>query len=108
MSVEGQTETACDFGFLMTNANGVGNVAKKKVLSFESVISQWPSSVADSAIWEESIRREVKQSKISEQELNRKRSELPVPGSQLNLSEEEISHIPVLVIQLPGCSGRCW
>ena len=49
----------------------------------------------------------MKETEIPEQEFNRKRSELLVPGSQLDLSEEEISHIPLLLIQQPGCLGEC-
>ena len=80
---------------------------KDKKPSFEHLLSHWPTDVAGSYIWDETVRREVKETKIPEQEFNRKRSELLVPGSQLNLSEEEISHIPLLLIQQPGCLGEC-
>ena len=79
--------------------------AMHKQPSFERVIANWPTNVAASHIWEQSVRREVKETKMPEQELNRKRSELLVPGSQLDLNPDEISHIPLLLIQQPGSSG---
>ena len=78
---------------------------KEKQPSFEHLLAHWPTDVASSHVWDEKVRLEVKETKISEQELNQKRSELLVPGSQLKLSEDEISHIPLLLIQQPGCSG---
>ena len=80
---------------------------KDKKPSFEHLLSHWPTDVAGSYIWDETVRREVKETKIPEQEFNRKSSELLVPGSQLDLSEEEIPHIPLLLIQQPGCLGEC-
>ena len=83
---------------------GVSKAEKKP--SFEDIIIHWPSDMAGSHIWDQSVRREVKETKMSEQELNRRRSELLVPSSQLDLNPDEISHIPVLLIQQPGCSGK--
>lgn len=83
---------------------GVSKTEKKKP-SFEDIITHWPSDMAGSHIWDQSVRHEVKETKMSEQELNRRRSELLVPSSQLDLNPDEISHIPVLLIQQPGCSG---
>jgi len=74
--------------------------------SFQHILTHWPTDVAGSHIWDESVRLEVKETKIPEHELNRKRSKLLVPGSRLELGEEEISHIPLLLIQQPGCSGE--
>lgn len=76
---------------------------KNKKPCFEDILTHWPTDVAGSHIWDEQVRTEVKEAKIPEHELNRKRSELLVPGSRLALSEEEISHIPLLLVQLPGC-----
>lgn len=78
---------------------------EKDMPSLEHVLSNWPSDVAGSHIWDRAVRRKVKETKMTEQELNRKRSELLVPSSQLNLNPDEISHIPVLLIQQPGWSG---
>ena len=77
----------------------------KDMPSLEHVLSNWPSDVAGSHIWDRAVRREVKETKMTEQELNRRRSELLVPSSQLNLNPDTISHIPVLLIQQPGWSG---
>ncbi|PFX27928.1 Ribonucleases P/MRP protein subunit POP1 [Stylophora pistillata] len=78
-----------------------------KQSSFEHLVTNWPTDVASSHIWEEAVRQEVKETKISEQDLNQKRSLLLVPGSQLDLRPDEISHIPLLLIQQPGSPGDC-
>ena len=77
----------------------------KVMPSLEHVLSNWPSDVAGSHIWDRAVRREVKETKMTEQELNQKRSELLVPSSQLKLNPDAISHIPVLLIQQSGWSG---
>ncbi|XP_043921571.1 ribonucleases P/MRP protein subunit POP1 isoform X2 [Protopterus annectens] len=56
---------------------------------------------AQSLIWCPKIRCSVTENKISEQELNRMRSKLLVPGSQLQLGPHE-SKIPILMIQQSG------
>ncbi|XP_029447635.1 ribonucleases P/MRP protein subunit POP1 [Rhinatrema bivittatum] len=70
---------------------------KAKQLTLEGV----PVECAWSFIWTRTVRESVTDTKISEQELNRMRSELLVPGSQLNLGTHE-SKIPLLLIQQPG------
>ncbi|KAK2558167.1 Ribonucleases P/MRP protein subunit POP1 [Acropora cervicornis] len=76
--------------------------------SFEDILTNWPTDVAGSLVWDEQVRRKVKETKITEHELNRKRSELLLPGSRLTLSENETSHIPLLLVQQPGCLGNGW
>lgn len=90
----------------MISADEAVSKPGKDMPSFEHVVSNWPSDVACSHIWDQAVRREVKETKMSEQKLNQKRSELLVPSSQLNLKPDEISHIPVLLIQQPGWSGE--
>ena len=70
-----------------------------------SVLSRWPSDCAVSPVWEEHVRREVKETKIPEQELNRRRSQLLIPGSRLDLGKET-ARIPILLLQQPGCTGK--
>ncbi|XP_043457390.1 ribonucleases P/MRP protein subunit POP1 [Prionailurus bengalensis] len=60
-----------------------------------------PVDCAHSFIWNQAICKNVTENKISDQDLNRKRSELLVPGSQLVLGPRE-SKIPILLIQQPG------
>ncbi|XP_036064890.1 ribonucleases P/MRP protein subunit POP1 isoform X2 [Onychomys torridus] len=60
-----------------------------------------PVECAHSFIWNRDICRSVTENKISDQDLNRMRSELLVPGSQLVLGPHE-SKIPILLIQQPG------
>ncbi|KAM8966466.1 ribonucleases P/MRP protein subunit POP1 [Pelodytes ibericus] len=56
---------------------------------------------AQSLIWSSDIRAKATDHKISDQEINRLRNELLVPGSRLDLGDKE-SKIPVLLIQQPG------
>ncbi|XP_058420665.1 ribonucleases P/MRP protein subunit POP1 [Diceros bicornis minor] len=60
-----------------------------------------PVECTHSFIWNQAICKSVTENKISDQDLNRKRSELLVPGSQLVLGPSE-SKIPILLIQQPG------
>ncbi|KAM6171305.1 ribonucleases P/MRP protein subunit POP1 [Erethizon dorsatum] len=60
-----------------------------------------PVECARSFIWNQVICKSVTETKISDQDLNRMRSELLVPGSQLVLGPRE-SRIPILLIQQPG------
>ncbi|XP_007532385.2 ribonucleases P/MRP protein subunit POP1 [Erinaceus europaeus] len=60
-----------------------------------------PLECTHSFIWNQAICKSVTENKISDQDLNQKRSELLVPGSQLVLGSHE-SKIPVLLIQQPG------
>ncbi|XP_054982812.1 ribonucleases P/MRP protein subunit POP1 [Sorex araneus] len=60
-----------------------------------------PAECAHSLLWDPDVCRSVTEKKLSEQELNRRRSELLVPGSQLVLGPQE-SKIPVLLVQQPG------
>ncbi|KAF6100650.1 POP1-like protein, ribonuclease P/MRP subunit [Phyllostomus discolor] len=60
-----------------------------------------PVECAHSFIWSHAVCESVTENKISDQDLNQKRSELLVPGSQLVLGPHE-SKIPILLIQQPG------
>ncbi|XP_034524247.1 ribonucleases P/MRP protein subunit POP1 isoform X2 [Ailuropoda melanoleuca] len=60
-----------------------------------------PVDCTHSFIWNQAVCKNVTENKISDQDLNRKRSELLVPGSQLVLGPQE-SKIPILLIQQPG------
>ncbi|XP_004370802.1 ribonucleases P/MRP protein subunit POP1 [Trichechus manatus latirostris] len=60
-----------------------------------------PVECTHSFIWNQAICKSVTENKISEQDLNRMRSELLVPGSQLVLGPQE-SKIPILLIHQPG------
>ncbi|XP_004915183.1 ribonucleases P/MRP protein subunit POP1 isoform X2 [Xenopus tropicalis] len=64
-------------------------------------LNGFPLECAQSFIWASDICSKVTENKVSEQEINRMRSELLVPGSRLDLGNSE-SKIPVLLIQHPG------
>ncbi|XP_074841774.1 ribonucleases P/MRP protein subunit POP1 [Carettochelys insculpta] len=60
-----------------------------------------PVDCAHSFIWDQTVCKNVTENKIPEQDLNRMRGELLVPGSQLDLGPRE-SKIPILLVQQPG------
>ncbi|XP_073535702.1 ribonucleases P/MRP protein subunit POP1 [Phyllobates terribilis] len=60
-----------------------------------------PVECTESLIWSSDVRSHVMDNKMSEQDINRLRSSLLVPGSKLELGNRE-SKIPVLLIQQPG------
>ncbi|XP_075682072.1 ribonucleases P/MRP protein subunit POP1 [Rhinoderma darwinii] len=90
------------------------NLPNKRTKSFPSLesyedrdkvrsltLSGVPVECTESLIWSSDVRAHVMDNKISEQDMNRLRSELLVPGSKLDLGNKE-SKIPVLLIQQPG------
>nr|XP_046254702.1 ribonucleases P/MRP protein subunit POP1 [Scatophagus argus]XP_046254703.1 ribonucleases P/MRP protein subunit POP1 [Scatophagus argus] len=54
-----------------------------------------------SYLWEQSVRDNVTDNKISEQELNRMRSEVLVPGSRLSPTPLQ-GRVPILLVHQPG------
>ncbi|XP_073406576.1 ribonucleases P/MRP protein subunit POP1 [Dendrobates tinctorius] len=60
-----------------------------------------PVECTESLIWSSDVRSHVMDNKLSEQDINRLRSSLLVPGSKLEQGNCE-SKIPVLLIQQPG------
>ncbi|KAM4581467.1 ribonucleases P/MRP protein subunit POP1 [Odontesthes bonariensis] len=54
-----------------------------------------------SSLWEPSVRDNVTKNKISEQELNRMRSEVLVPGSRLSPVPAQ-GRVPILLVHQPG------
>ncbi|XP_052000041.1 ribonucleases P/MRP protein subunit POP1 isoform X2 [Xyrauchen texanus] len=55
---------------------------------------------SESAVWDASVRDNVTHNRMSEQELNRMRSELLVPGSSLSAAAQ--SRVPVLLVHHAG------
>jgi len=65
-------------------------------------LASWPATLCQSPIWEKNVRDEVKEGKISEAELNKKRSNMLSIGQHLEVAADETSRIPILLIQRPG------
>ncbi|XP_064606421.1 ribonucleases P/MRP protein subunit POP1-like [Liolophura sinensis] len=63
-----------------------------------------PPCSALSPLWDEDIRKSTGQ-KLTEHEVNKRRSDHPINGNLLQLGDEE-SRIPVIIIQRPGEQGR--
>ncbi|TSK20265.1 Ribonucleases P/MRP protein subunit POP1 [Bagarius yarrelli] len=59
-----------------------------------------PSACAQSALWEKSVRENVTNNKISEQDLNRMKRELLVPGSRLPTPAQ--GRVPILLVNRAG------
>ncbi|CAN9514059.1 unnamed protein product [Ophioblennius macclurei] len=74
-----------------------------------------PEHCCQSFLWEQSVRDNVTENKISEQELNRMKSEVLVPGSRLSPTPLQ-GRVPVLLVHQPGkqlghemsCWGAGW
>ncbi|XP_054639061.1 ribonucleases P/MRP protein subunit POP1 [Dunckerocampus dactyliophorus] len=60
-----------------------------------------PEHCCQSFLWEQSVRNNVTDNKISEQELNRMRSQVLVPGSRLTPTPLQ-GRIPILLVHQPG------
>ncbi|KAM7420192.1 hypothetical protein PAMA_014749 [Pampus argenteus] len=60
-----------------------------------------PEHCCQSFLWEQSVRNNVTDNKISEQELNRMRSEILVPGSRLSPTPLQ-GRVPILLVHQPG------
>ncbi|XP_035528220.1 ribonucleases P/MRP protein subunit POP1 isoform X1 [Morone saxatilis] len=70
---------------------------KRKELMLRGV----PEHCCQSYLWEQSVRDNVTDNKISEQELNRMRSEVLVPGSRLSPTPLQ-GRVPILLVHQPG------
>ncbi|XP_070691359.1 ribonucleases P/MRP protein subunit POP1 [Pempheris klunzingeri] len=70
---------------------------KRKELILRGVSEQ----CCQSSLWEKSVRDNVTDNKISEQELNRMRSEVLVPGSRLSPTPLQ-GRVPILLVHQPG------
>ncbi|XP_053737143.1 ribonucleases P/MRP protein subunit POP1 [Synchiropus splendidus] len=66
----------------------------------ELVLRGVSEQCCQSFLWEQSVRDNVTENKISEQELNRMRSEVLVPGSRLSPTPQ--GRVPILLVQQPG------
>ncbi|XP_014664368.1 PREDICTED: ribonucleases P/MRP protein subunit POP1-like [Priapulus caudatus] len=77
--------------------NEVTEVAVQQV----DVATRLPEGISASPLWDEGIRKEVTTTKLTEQEMNRLRSQNIVPGTPLQLGREE-SRVPILLVQNPG------
>ncbi|KAF3840428.1 hypothetical protein F7725_019145 [Dissostichus mawsoni] len=60
-----------------------------------------PELCCQSDLWEQSVRSNVADNKTSEQELNRMRNEVLVPGSRLSPTPPQ-GRVPILLVQQPG------
>uniref|UniRef100_A0A7N8YC96 POP1 homolog, ribonuclease P/MRP subunit n=1 Tax=Mastacembelus armatus TaxID=205130 RepID=A0A7N8YC96_9TELE len=70
---------------------------KRRELMLQGV----PEHCCQSSLWEQSVRDNVTDNKISEQELNRMRSEVLVPGSKLSPTPPQ-GRVPILLVHQPG------
>ncbi|XP_029115863.1 ribonucleases P/MRP protein subunit POP1 [Scleropages formosus] len=71
--------------------------AAQRLLMLQGV----PEPCCQSSLWDRCVRDSVAHNKISEQELNRMKSELLVPGSRLQPTPLQ-GRVPILLMQQPG------
>ncbi|XP_028673135.1 ribonucleases P/MRP protein subunit POP1 [Erpetoichthys calabaricus] len=81
----------------MPNLSMLPDFEKVRQLTVEGITDETSAS----PIWDQAVRDDVTRSKISEQELNRMKMEILVPGSRLDLGAKE-SKIPILLIHQSG------
>ncbi|KAG0210747.1 hypothetical protein BGX28_009022 [Mortierella sp. GBA30] len=74
-------------------------IAQTKIA--QDLITQWPSTIAQSFIWDAQERDRLLKTIIPESKLNDRRAQNLVPGTKLTPCEED-SQIPVLLIQREG------
>ncbi|XP_071325149.1 ribonucleases P/MRP protein subunit POP1 [Trachinotus anak] len=74
-----------------------GDEEKRRELMLRGV----PEHCCQSLLWEQSVRDNVTDNKISEQELNRMRSQVLVPGSRLSPTPLQ-GRVPILLVHQPG------
>ncbi|KAF9584858.1 hypothetical protein BGW38_004904 [Lunasporangiospora selenospora] len=74
--------------------------AQEEKEAFE-LLSHWPDSIASSSIWDVQEREGVKASMASIASLDKRRSELLIPGTKLSPTETD-SRIPVMLLQRQG------
>ncbi|XP_061675526.1 ribonucleases P/MRP protein subunit POP1 isoform X2 [Syngnathoides biaculeatus] len=70
---------------------------RRKELSLHGV----PEHCCQSFLWQQSVRNNVTDNKMSEQDLNRMRSEVLVPGSRLSPIPPQC-RVPILLVHQPG------
>ncbi|RIA97121.1 ribonucleases P/MRP protein subunit POP1-domain-containing protein [Glomus cerebriforme] len=67
----------------------------------QDILANWPENVAYSDLWSDNVRNALYASKISDGDLDKRRSKLLVPGQKLLLQPED-SLIPIFLIQRDG------
>nr|CAG8480207.1 3392_t:CDS:10 [Entrophospora candida] len=66
--------------------------------AIQRILFDWPDNVAFSDIWNNDLRKSLQEIKVSEGNLNKRRSRLLVPGQKLQLTSND-ALIPILLIQ---------
>ncbi|XP_030226745.1 ribonucleases P/MRP protein subunit POP1 isoform X2 [Gadus morhua] len=67
----------------------------------ELMLKGVPEHCCQSSLWDRFVRDNVTDNKLSEQEINRRKGEVLVPGSRLRPTPPQ-SRVPVLMVQQPG------
>ncbi|KAG9339362.1 hypothetical protein JZ751_023755 [Albula glossodonta] len=82
---------------LVQHLPGGGEEDRVRALRLQGV----PEQCCQSSLWDQAVRDNVTHNRITEQELNRMKSELLVPGSRLSPTPLQ-GRVPVLLVQQPG------
>ncbi|CAG8436872.1 7617_t:CDS:10 [Ambispora gerdemannii] len=66
--------------------------------NLQEILNYWPDNVAASELWDDEKRKLLKENKISDGDLNKRRSQNLIPGQKL-LPLAEDARIPILLVQ---------
>ncbi|KAG9291822.1 hypothetical protein G9A89_012107 [Geosiphon pyriformis] len=76
-------------------SNAISDVSHQELIQ---ILANWPNEVALSDIWDDGKRKCLKENKISDGDLNKRRSANLIPGQKLEPLPED-AKIPILLIQ---------
>ncbi|CAG8433502.1 6280_t:CDS:10 [Diversispora eburnea] len=76
-------------------------ISKESEKSLQEILTKWPNNVASTDLWNNDLINLLRSTKISDGELNNRRSQLLIPGQKL-LRTPNDSVIPILLIQRDG------
>ncbi|GAU99433.1 hypothetical protein RvY_10438 [Ramazzottius varieornatus] len=86
---------------MKTSLEGQKDTKTAEESSVSSKLPDRSSSIAASFIWDQDVRQQMNKQKLSDFEMNKLRSELPAPGSELDLGERE-ARVPILLVRNGG------
>ncbi|KAJ2958269.1 hypothetical protein NQZ79_g6113 [Umbelopsis isabellina] len=73
-------------------------IPEQEQIQMQKYLADWPDDIANSDIWNESIRQDLRDNKIPEKDLNARRSKNLLPGTKLELTSDDAT-IPILLVQ---------
>ncbi|KAM3579893.1 Ribonucleases P/MRP protein subunit pop1 [Umbelopsis sp. WA50703] len=78
-------------------------IPEQEQKEMQKYLAFWPDDVAKSDIWNETIRKSLRDHKIPEKDLNVRRSKNLLPGTKLDFTRDD-AKIPILLVQRGSAS----